>query len=67
MPLIQTHGGLILKNNAKIYTATQYLRQQNNLIERNEKKDLLRINCELTLTANQFFDFKKKYKHFSLK
>ena len=38
MPLIQTHGGLILKNNAKIYAATQNLRQKDNLIERNGKK-----------------------------
>ena len=39
MSLIQTHGGL--RNNAKIYTATQNLRQKDNLIERNGKKNLL--------------------------
>ena len=38
MPLIQTHGGLILRNHAKIYTATQNLRQKDNLIERNGEK-----------------------------
>ena len=45
MPLIQTHGGLILRNNAKIYTATQNLRQKDNLIE-TEKKIYSYINCE---------------------
>ena len=44
MPLIQTHGGLILRNNAKIYTATQNLRQKDNLIERNGKKNYSYIN-----------------------
>ena len=52
MPLIQTHGGLILRNNAKIYTATQNFRQKDNLIERNGKKN------PHTLTANQLFDIK---------
>ena len=28
MPLIQTHGRLILRNHVKIYTATQNLRQK---------------------------------------
>ena len=41
MPLIQTHGGLILRKNAKIYTATQNLKQKDNLIERNGKQNLL--------------------------
>ena len=41
IPLIQTHEGLILRNHGKIYTATQNLRQKNNLIERNGKKILL--------------------------
>ena len=52
MPLIQTHGGLILRNNAKIYTATQNFRQKDNLIKRNGKK------IPHTLTANQLFDIK---------
>ena len=46
MPLIQTHGGLILKNNAKIFTATQNLTQKDNLIERNGKKIYSYINRE---------------------
>ena len=41
MPLMQTHWGLILRNNAKIYTTTQNLRQKDNLVERNGKKKLL--------------------------
>ena len=41
MLLIQTHGGLILRNNAKIYTATQNLKQKDNFIERNGNKNLL--------------------------
>ena len=41
MPLIQTHEGLILRNNAKIYTATQNLKQKDNLIKRNRNKNLL--------------------------
>ena len=41
MPLIQTHGGLILRNNAKIHTATQNLKQKDNLIKRNGNKNLL--------------------------
>ena len=41
MALIQTHGGLILRNHAKICAATQNLRQKDNLIERNGKKKLL--------------------------
>ena len=41
MPLIQTHEGLILRNNAKIYTATQNLKQKDNLIKRNGNKNLL--------------------------
>ena len=45
MLLIQTHGGLILRNNAKIYTATQNLRQKDNLIE-TEKKIYSYINRE---------------------
>ena len=40
MLLIQTHGELILRNNAKIYTATQNLKQDN-FIERNGNKNLL--------------------------
>ena len=63
MPLIQTHGGLILRNNAKIYTATQNLRQKDNFIDGNEKKKKITH----TLTANQLIDFKKIYNHFSLK
>ena len=55
MPLIQTHGGLILRNNAKIYTATQNLKQKDNLIKRNGKK------ITHTLTANQLVDFKNIY------
>ena len=58
MPLIQTHGGLIIRNNAKIYIATQNLRQKDNLIERNGKKKFTH-----TLTANQLFDLKNIYKH----
>ena len=46
MPLIQTHGGLILKNSAKIFTATQNLTQKDNLIERNGKKIYSYINRE---------------------
>ena len=46
MPLIQTHGGLILKNNAKTFTATQNLTQKDNLIERNGKKIYSYINRE---------------------
>ena len=49
MPLIQTHGGLILRNNAKIYTATQNLRQKDNFIDGNEKKkkkNYSYINCK---------------------
>ena len=41
MPLIQTHRGLILRKNARIYTGTQNLREKGNLIERNQKKNLL--------------------------
>ena len=41
MPLIQTHGRLIFRNHAKICTATQNLRQKDNLIDRNGKKNLL--------------------------
>ena len=41
MPLIQTHRGLILRKNARIYTATQNFREKGNLIERNRKKNLL--------------------------
>ena len=40
MPLIQTHGALILRNNANIYTATQNLSQKDKLIERNGKKNI---------------------------
>ena len=46
MILIQTHGGLILRNNAEIYTATQNLRQKDNLIERNGKINYSYINRE---------------------
>ena len=46
MPLIQTHGGLILRNHAKIHTATQNLRQKDDFIERNGKKIYSYINCE---------------------
>ena len=47
MPLIQIHGGLILRNNAKIYTATQNVRQKDNLIQRNGKrKHYSYINCK---------------------
>ena len=48
MLLIQTHGGLILRNNAKIYTATQNLRQKDNFIDGNEKKkkNYSYINCK---------------------
>ena len=40
MPLIQTHRGLILRKNARIYTATQNLREKD-LIEINGEKNLL--------------------------
>ena len=46
MPLVQTHGGLILRNHAKIYTATQNLGRKDNLIERNGKKNYSYINRE---------------------
>ena len=62
MPLIQTHGGLVLRNNANIYTATQNLRQKDKLIERNGKKKFTH-----TLTTNQLVDLTKIYKHFRLK
>ena len=62
MPLIQTHGRLILRNHAKIYTAAQNLRQKDNLIDRNGKKKFTH-----TLTANQLVDLIKIHKHFSLK
>ena len=45
MLLIQTHGGIILGNNAKIYTATQNLRQKDSLIE-TEKQNYSYINRE---------------------
>ena len=45
MLLIQTHGGIILGNNAKRYTATQNLRQKDSLIE-TEKQNYSYINCE---------------------
>ena len=54
MPLIQTHGALILRNNANIYTATQNLSQKDKLIERNGKKKFTH-----TLTTNQLVDLKK--------
>ena len=44
MPLMQTHGGLILRNNAKIYTATQNLKTI--WFERNGKKIYSYINHE---------------------
>ena len=56
MPLMQTHGGLILRNNAKIYTTTQNLRQKDNLVERNGKRKITH-----TVTANQLVDFKNIY------
>ena len=46
MALIQTHEGLILRNHAKICAATQNLRQKDNLIERNGKKNYSYINRE---------------------
>ena len=52
MPLIQMQRELILRNNAKIYTATQNLRQKDNLID--------------NFIANQLADLKNIYKHFSL-
>ena len=61
MPLIQTHEWLILRNNGKIYTAIQNLRQKDSLIERNGKK------ITHTLTWNQLVDLNKIYKHFSRK
>ena len=62
MPLIQTHGRLILRNHAKICTATQNLRQKDNLIDRNGEKKFTH-----TLTVNQLVDLIKIHKKFSLK
>ena len=45
MLLIQTHGRILVGNNAKIYTATQNLRQKDNLIE-TEKQNYSYINRE---------------------
>ena len=56
MLLIQTHGGLILRNNAKIYTATQNLKQKE------FDKEKWKQKFTHTLTANELFDLKKYIK-----